>query len=267
MHSLKRKLIGFTQRRLARHLAKRCQVLQPGRAVISFSFDDFPRSALAIGGDILRRHGVVGTYYVSLGLAGTQQPTGTMFQREDLSQLIRDGHELGCHTFSHCDAWQTRPADFEAAIVKNREALQVLLSTVEFETLFAEFKTLSYPINSPRPQTKRIAARHFACCRGGGQGINVGKTDLNNLNAFFLEQSRDDPGRVKQIIAENAHEKGWLIFATHDVTPDPTRFGCTPAFFEAVVQAAVESGAVILPVFRAFEQLLGDTMPDLCRRA
>ena len=34
--------------------------------LISFTFDDFPRSALWRGGTILRERGFVGTYYVSL---------------------------------------------------------------------------------------------------------------------------------------------------------------------------------------------------------
>jgi peptidoglycan/xylan/chitin deacetylase (PgdA/CDA1 family) len=262
---LSRKLTGFTRRRLARYFARQCKEIRPSKAMISFCFDDFPHSALAVGGDILRRHGVAGTYYVSLGLMWTDQPTGRMFSREDLAKLIREGHELGCHTFSHCDAWQTKPANFEAAIVENQRALENWFPPAELKTLGAEFKTLSYPINSPRPQNKRIAARHFACCRGGGQGINVGNTDLNNLNALFLEQSRDDVEAVMQMIGKNERERGWLIFATHDISQNPTRFGCTPSFFETVVRAAVQSDATILPVFRAFQHLEGRSLPTSFR--
>jgi peptidoglycan/xylan/chitin deacetylase (PgdA/CDA1 family) len=248
MLELRRKLVGFTRRQLARHFARRCREIRLPRAIISFTFDDFPHSALVVGGDILLRHGVAGTYYVSLGLMDTNQPTGRMFSREDLGQLIREGHELGCHTFSHCDAWQTKPSDFEASIAENRRALKNWSSS-------AEFKTLSYPIDSPRPQTKRKAARHFACCRGGGQDINAGTADLNNLNAFFLEQSRDELEAVKLMIAKNERERGWLIFATHDISLNPTRFGCTASFFDTVVREAAQSDATILPVFRAFQEL------------
>ena len=48
---------------------------------------------------------------------------------------------------------------------------------------------------------------------------------------------------------------GWLIFATHDVDRHHTRFGCTPDFFEYVVQCAVNSGARILPMIEALELL------------
>ena len=91
--------------------------------VISFTFDDFPRSALINGGAILREHGFAGTYYASLGLMGTKAPTGEIFMREDLDELIQQGHELACHTFDHYDSWDTAPSEFEASILRNHEAV------------------------------------------------------------------------------------------------------------------------------------------------
>ena len=57
------------------------------------------------------------------------------------------------------------------------------------------------------------------------------------------------------MIDQNARARGWLIFATHDVRETPSRFGCTPDFFEQVVQWSLESGARILPVVEALEVL------------
>ena len=48
---------------------------------------------------------------------------------------------------------------------------------------------------------------------------------------------------------------GWLILATHDVSETPTRYGCTPRFFEQVAHLALESGADVLPVSRAWDVL------------
>src|ERR1044071_9553828 len=62
--------------------------------LISFTFDDFPRSAFLEAGSILTRYGLLGTYYVSLGLMGKQSHMGPMFQSEDLKQLAGLGHEL-----------------------------------------------------------------------------------------------------------------------------------------------------------------------------
>jgi peptidoglycan/xylan/chitin deacetylase (PgdA/CDA1 family) len=217
--------------------------------LISFTFDDFPRSAFLEGGAILNRHGISATYYVALGLMGTQSNLGPMFQAEDLKELRRLGHELGCHTFGHCHSWDTSPDLYEQAILRNQSALSEMIPG-------ATFKTFAYPISWPRLAVKRIAGRHFACCRAGGRSpINLGSTDLNLLAATFLEQNRDNPKALKALIDQNARERGWLILATHDVTETPSRFGCTPDFFEQILCWAEESGARILPVVQALEVL------------
>jgi peptidoglycan/xylan/chitin deacetylase (PgdA/CDA1 family) len=243
------KLHNFYQRKSASLVFKRPFAINGKAPLISFTFDDFPRSALFTGGAILNRHGLAGTYYVSLGLAGTETPTGTMFVHDDLRSAIEQGHELGCHTFAHCHSWKTDPASFEQAVVDNQRALTELLPE-------AKFTTFSYPISPPRPRSKARIAPHFLCCRGSGQRFNSGIADLNQLSAFFLEQSRDSLPAVKDMIDRNARARGWLIFATHDVDDKPTRYGCTPEFFAAVVEYAIISGATILPVTSAVRELM-----------
>jgi peptidoglycan/xylan/chitin deacetylase (PgdA/CDA1 family) len=237
------------QRRAARWFGRRPCRIQLESPVISFTFDDFPRSALTNGGAILRQYGFSGTYYACFGLMGQHKSTGEIFQREDLQELMQEGHELGCHTFDHCDSWATTPAEFEASIEKNRRAAAQHAPT-------ATLKSLSYPISWPRPATKRRIGSFFECARGGGQTFNVGVVDLNYLEAFFIEQSRDDFDAIKHIIDDNTRAVGWLIFATHDVCDSPTRFGCTPALFERIVDYAEKSGAHVLPVSDVGDRLI-----------
>jgi peptidoglycan/xylan/chitin deacetylase (PgdA/CDA1 family) len=252
------------QRRLAveatRLFFRRQVVIRTEVPIISFTFDDFPRSAFLNAGSILARYGVLGTYYASLGLVGKQSPLGPMYERKDLRELVQLGHELGCHTFEHCHSWNTPPDVYERSILLNQQALTEFLPGLSFQTL-------AYPHSAPRLAVKKVAARHFRCCRGGGmkagryvhrhaaggQTFNWGVADLNYLCAFFLEMSKDNPQAVKSLIDQNARARGWLIFATHDVCAAPSPFGCTPDFFEQVVQWSLESGAQILPVVRALE--------------
>lgn len=218
--------------------------IRPAQPIISFTFDDFPRSALLAGGAILKRHGCVGTYYTSLGLMDREIPAGRAFSEADFRQAHADGHELGCHTFAHCHAWDTEPKFFEQSVLENQQALEKLLPG-------ALFKSHSYPIAWPRPQTKRLVGQRFSSCRGGGQTFNKSATDLNLLKSFFLEKSRDNSDAVKQVIEANRQACGWLIFSTHDVCEAPTTYGCSPSFFESVVRWSVGSGARILPVAEA----------------
>ena len=242
--TLNTKLTNRYQRTAANWLARRpCRMTNPG-PLISFTFDDFPRSALHTAGAMLERHSLAGTYYTSLALMGQHIPTGEMFLREDLPALLARGHELACHTYAHCHSYDTPPAEFEQSILENQRAMARLEPAVKFVSM-------SYPISWTRPETKRRCARYFLGCRAGGQTYNAGTADLNYLKAFFLEQSRDNPAAIKQTIDENQRAGGWLIFATHDVCPNPSRFGCTPDLFEEILRHSLASGARILPVSAA----------------
>jgi peptidoglycan/xylan/chitin deacetylase (PgdA/CDA1 family) len=239
---------GFCRRTATRTFFTRPVTIQGQKPIVSFTFDDFPRSAWLTGGAVLDRFGLRGTYYASLGLMGRTASTGPICLPEDVRALVARGHELGCHTFAHCHSWDTKTRLFERSILENRAALETLIPG-------ASFRTFSFPISPPRPHTKRMIAGHFACARGGGQTFNVGQTDLNYLRAYFLEKTRDDREAVRDLIEQNRAAGGWLILATHDVCSTPTPFGCTPEFFEDVVQCAVGSGARILPVAEALEVL------------
>jgi len=215
---------------------------------ISFTFDDFPRTALYAGGSILMKHGLRATYYASLGLMGKENATGEIFTRDDLKELFAQGHELGCHTFAHCHSWNTRPRAFEDSIKKNMLVLDELVPG-------AVFRSFSYPIIGPRPDSKRRASRYFRCCRGGGQTYNIGTIDLNFLKAYFLEKTHNNSRLVREIIDRNGQDRGWLIFATHDISETHTKYGCNPSFFEDTVKYALASGATILPVTEALDAI------------
>ena len=241
---------GFSRRMASTLLFRAPVTMRNDSPIISFTFDDFPRSAYHVGGTTLKTYGFRGTYYAALGLMGTQAPVGEIFSREDLYNLVADGHELGCHTFAHCHSWNTAPKVFEQSIIENEQRLHDLLPG-------ASFKTFAYPIAGPRPHTKRRAAKHFPCCRMGGQTYNAGVTDRYLLSAYFLEQGRHDPDSIMRLIDSNSDAGGWLIFATHDVSDTPTRFGCTPGLFEDVVRHASRSGAMVLPAGEAWEIVAG----------
>jgi peptidoglycan/xylan/chitin deacetylase (PgdA/CDA1 family) len=217
--------------------------------IISFTFDDFPRSAYYAGGAILGAQGFRGTYYAALGLVDTIEPVGAICSREDLAKVVADGHELGCHTFAHCHSWNTAPAVFERSIIDNAVRLREWLPDTSF-------RTLAYPLAGPRPNTKRRAARHFSCCRGVGQTHNADVVDPGLLSAYFLERAKDFDS-VKRMIDGNSGAGGWLIFATHDVCDAASPWGCSPGFFDDVVRYASRSGAAVLPVGEAWDLVRG----------
>jgi peptidoglycan/xylan/chitin deacetylase (PgdA/CDA1 family) len=80
--------------------ARPAPVAWPG-GVVSFTFDDFPKSALDVGGEILERYGARGTYYASLKLAWSYNILGQIFDDDDIRAAHRAGHEIACHTYTH----------------------------------------------------------------------------------------------------------------------------------------------------------------------
>ena len=94
MGDLRRKVLSGCHRRLV--------PLGPHGPIITFSFDDFPRTALTIGADIVERVGGRATYYVAMSLMNTTNNLGDQFCAEDLVSVVKRGHEMASHTFSHC---------------------------------------------------------------------------------------------------------------------------------------------------------------------
>lgn len=237
------------RRYLVRQYARRAFQLQSDVSYVSFTFDDFPRSALLEGGRILVDHGARGTFFVSMQLLGGDSPSGPIASAADLRTLLRDGHELGCHTFEHLDGCVEGPATFEHSLAANQGALQRTVGN-GYSPVFA------YPLDGPVLAVKRAVGRHFVACRGGGQAFNTGDIDLNLLQSYFLDvRNRDDVTAVRALIDRNRAARGWLIFSTHDIASEPSQYGCQPEFFEQVVRYAMQSGSRVVPMMQACREL------------
>src|SRR3954469_22956024 len=92
--------------RLAMHLHVDRFRLRNATPMVSFTFDDLPKSAVTTGADLLEAHGARGTFYISGALVGVETPDWVAGDAADVLSLYNLGHEIGCHTFSHrraCD--------------------------------------------------------------------------------------------------------------------------------------------------------------------
>ena len=234
------------------------KVAWPG-GVVSFTFDDFPRSAWVEGGAILERHGARGTYYAALGLAGTEDHLGPMFGLDDLRAAQAQGHEIACHTFSHRDCRRASPEEMAAEIDANRTALAQALEG-------AAPANFAYPFGAVSQSAKGVLSRRFASCRGCGKGINNGIVDLADLFSNSLYGATFDGDRLRRQIDRTRAVNGWTILYTHDVRDAPSPYGCTPAQFAEIVGYAAGKTAV-LPVRDVLARLgIGGDQPGLPAR-
>jgi peptidoglycan/xylan/chitin deacetylase (PgdA/CDA1 family) len=247
--TLSRRLSGKWRRLSVDWFGRRRFRLRGDVPYVSFTFDDFPLTALTEGGQILARHGVRGTYFVSMKLLGQPSVSGPIASPGDLKALLADGHELGCHTYDHLDGTQENVTAFEQSIRRNQAALEEIAPG-------ARLPVFAYPLDGPTLHLKRAVGRHFVGCRGGGQTFNAGTIDLHLLKAYFLDwRNRENVGAIRDVIERNAAERGWLIVATHDIAAEPSRYGCSPDHFDEVVGMAVRSGSRVVPMMQACEAI------------
>ncbi len=196
--------------------------------VVSFTFDDFPKSALDLGGAILARYGLRGTFYAAMGQLGQTTSVGRIASASDLARLLDEGHELGNHSYAHPSGRSTSPADYERDVIKGMTAVDQVIGD-------GREQHFSYPSGHVTFRLKtRIGAR-TASCRGIVPGINESPVDLNLLRANALYSSSIRMDSIARLLERNVERRGWLIFYTHDLAEQPSAFGCTPAEFEEVV--------------------------------
>jgi peptidoglycan/xylan/chitin deacetylase (PgdA/CDA1 family) len=106
--------------RLARHF-RAAPLRLPGDApMVSFTFDDVPKSAATVGATILEEYGGRATLYVAGSLVGQWSGLRAGIDADEIIGLHRNGHEIACHTFSHRRATELDAAAMEAEIEQNR---------------------------------------------------------------------------------------------------------------------------------------------------
>lgn len=236
------RILRRVQKEMAARLSRKLAVYIPPCPIVSFTFDDFPRSALTIAGAMLADKGVRGTYYAAMGLMGKRSTVGEIFNEDDLRSLVTTGHELACHTFSHVSCHKLDPAALQEECARNRKAAE------EFGG--CKLRNFSFPFGDIALSAKRMLASTYDTCRTVERGINRNPVDLgflhaNPLYAYYPVQE------LKRIIRENVRQKGWVILYTHDISPNPSPFGCTPRYFHDLLGYVVDSGAEILTVAEA----------------
>jgi peptidoglycan/xylan/chitin deacetylase (PgdA/CDA1 family) len=238
---LARKLLGGIRWKALESVNRREFSLADSGPIVSFTFDDFPRSALRLGGAILKNYGVSGTFYAAMGLRDQRNDLGEQFGFADLERLLRDGHELGSHTFGHLSCRHSSFRGFEADVWKGKHAVEAIVGADTPHQF-------SYPYGHVTLRAKPSVGAGMSSCRGTVPGVNESPIDLNLLRANSLYSRSFDLESLQRLLALNKRRRGWLIFYTHDVSESPSPFGCTPGEFESVLSLTLQSRATVLPI-------------------
>lgn len=216
--------------------------------IVTFTFDDFPRTALTAGAGIIELFGARATYYVAMGLMGCENQLGAQFRCADLHALVERGHEVALHGFKHISARKTPVEEFVRDVAEGERAIQ------EYVPVGAS-SNFAYPYGEATLATKRRLGPQVRSSRGTIAGLNGPEVDLNLLRANSLYGGDDQMDRVRQLILKNQAQKSWLIFYSHDVTERPSPYGCTPSLLQEAVSFAAGQGASLMTVVDVLTRL------------
>jgi len=235
---LKRRMVPLTARR----------VLKPRieRPIVSFSFDDCPKSVIENAIKPLAQENWRSTVYIAMGLCGTTNHLGLHMNADDVKSLHENGHEIADHTFNHIDATQHSLKDFIADIERNQAALNACDITPS--------QTFAYPYGQATTGVKLALANKFKGSRGINSRESSEDIDLNQIRANRLYAGAEFEKLMKQI--ERIKSKpGWFPIFTHDVRENPSQYGCTPEQMQSVIKAVKLSGAQVLTMAEAIEHM------------
>ena len=232
--------------RLATHLSVEPFRLLNETPMVSFTFDDIPKSAATTGAKLLEDHDARGTFYVSGGLVGTDAPDWTAVDAEDIVSLHRNGHEIGCHTFSH-----KRACDLdEAACGRKSRAIAAICAR---STPPSRSENFAYPFGYGSFGRKGQLKAAFQSCRSIVPGVNSDTVDLQFLRAMPLIDRHIGRDEIERAFDQAQTYNGWLIFYTHDVADRPSPYGCSPDLMSHALEAASQRK---IPVLNMAEALL-----------
>jgi peptidoglycan/xylan/chitin deacetylase (PgdA/CDA1 family) len=244
---LVKRQLGAVRRKFVSSMYKRQALLATRGPIVSFTFDDFPRTALTAGGEILRSHGVRGTYYAAAGMMDTSNHLGDQFRASDLDKLLREGHELASHTFSHLSCRSISADRFRSDVEKGRRSLEKITGQ-------SDSGNFAFPFGQITLNAKRVVGQDVASSRGITSGFNGPMVDLNMLRANSLYGDQSNRAKVRDLLLENERRQSWLIFYTHDVSPTPSKYGCTPELLEFAVSFATQSCARVSTIAEALSE-------------
>ncbi len=249
-YSPSRSLPAKVTRRLTQWQAVKPLGHRPRRPIVSFTFDDFPKSAAVHGARILESHSGHGTFYACTGMAGKMNLTGLQFDEGDLESLRNAGHEIGGHSQTHVDMAVASTAKVLSDIDENIRRLSALNSAMPV-------RQFAYPFGETTMAVKRQLAGRFDAARGILPGANMPATDVMQLRAFELDSTERRMAAAAAAIDSLRTAPSWIVLFTHDVRETPSAFGVSPTSMERLVKRAAHVGAVLLSMSEALDEICG----------
>ncbi len=233
-------------RRLTPFRARRIIPIKLDRPIVSFTFDDCPKSVVDNALPALEHENWLASLYISMGLCGTTNHLGLHMSESDVVAAHESGHEIGDHTYDHIDATTVSLETFEQSINKNQARLKALGLPAS--------ETFAYPYGQVSLHSKKLVEQRFKGARGIMSRVHSSSADLNQINSNRLYAGQGYNALLKEISGLQ-DTPGWMTIYTHDVRETPSKYGCRPEQLSSVISAVKESGAAVMTVANAIKHL------------
>ncbi len=240
INNINNRIVRKISRQIRPMFNRRMLPIRLAKPLVSFTFDDFPLSAITSGAHYLENEGWRATYYTSAGLEQSENHHGKHFSAQDLCGLEARGHEIAGHTHSHVDLSQISVDQAMTEIQTNHVTLKKM-------GVKGEISNFAYPYGEASGRLKQALSKKFTSMRGIQGGAHYGCADLNELKSQAID-TQPNFDKAIRIINGLSARPGWLILFMHDIVESPSEWGCTPDKFLQVVQAVKTSGADVLTV-------------------
>lgn len=213
-----------------------------GQPVVSISFDDVPSESLLYGVPILDHYGCKATFY-TCGKFLTKKTKGYL-NVDELEALAVQGHEIGCHTFSHLSARDSKRIVYREDLLRGLNAVRQYWQDCDL--------TFSYPFGHLTYAAKKLVRENFVAGRTTFRGVNSRAIQLPMLRANAIYSPISMPffdDLLRRVVKQN----GWMILYTHDVSPNPTRYGTSVDDFERIIVKCLDAGLQVRTVREAVQ--------------
>lgn len=219
-------------------------VAQADTAIVSFTFDDAPKSVVTIGLPILAAAGYPATVYIS-----TSNTTFPGYMNwDDVALVAQSGWEIGAHTSTHPDL--TTLTDEEIAKefeLSNGDFLQRGYDPIAFATPFGAYDD----------RVLAVIKRYYESHRTAWpDGMNALSTDSYAIISYGIK--RDTTIEEVESLLENLQKTGgWVVFQVHHLFPKgevvTEEYGTD--LLEAIVAQVQSRNVAVLTVSDALKQL------------
>ncbi len=208
------------------------------QTIVSLTFDDgLTQSSVR---DILRNHGMKGTFYINSNMIG--QGDGYLSKAE-LDALYADGNEIAGHTIDHVDLATLSDAAQQAAICNDLQTLNTWYP--------GQIHSFAFPYASTGPTTQSILS---AGCPGVGQyssartvGGLVSGTQCSGCataetippgNPYYIQTpesilSTTTLDQLKTLVTQAETGGGWVPLVFHRVCTGCDIYSISPATLDA----------------------------------